>query len=84
MRIEALWADTRARFGIGGPFLFGAADATFAPVMARFLDWGIAGSPATAAYCAAVRAHPLVAEWYDDVAAEPIWLIGDYETTPAG
>ena len=34
-RIEALWAETRARFGSGGPFLFGAAfnaaDAMFAP-----------------------------------------------------
>jgi len=43
-RIEALWADTRARFAGGGPFLFGAAfgaaDAMFAPVVARFLGWG--------------------------------------------
>ena len=87
-RIEALWADTRARFGADGPFLFGAAfgaaDAMFAPVVARFLGWGVAGSPATAAYCAAVRAHPLVAEWYDDAVAEPAdWLIGDYETAPS-
>src|SRR6185437_254210 len=38
-RIEALWADCRARFGKGGPFLFGkfgAADAMYAPVVARF------------------------------------------------
>jgi glutathione S-transferase len=83
-RIEALWADTRARFGGGGPFLFGAsfgaADAMFAPVVARFLGWGVAGSPETAAYCTAVREHPLVAEWYDEAAAEPsAWLVQDYE-----
>ena len=40
-RIEALWRDTRAEFGTGGPFLFGpgfnAADAMIAPVVARLL-----------------------------------------------
>jgi glutathione S-transferase len=88
-RIEALWADTRARFGAGGPFLFGAsfgaADAMFAPVVARFLSWKPALSADSAAYCAAVRAHPLVADWYDGAAAEPEdWLIEGYETPPAG
>jgi glutathione S-transferase len=85
--IEALWADTRARFGAGGPFLFGAAfgaaDAMYAPVVARFLGWKPALSAASQAYCDAVRAHPLVAEWYDAAAAEPdAWLVEDYEATP--
>ena len=83
-RIEALWAETRARFGGGGPFLFGyefgVADAMFAPVVARFLGWKPEVSKETAGYCAAVRAHPLVAEWYEGAAAEPeAWLIEDYE-----
>lgn len=83
-RIEALWADTRSRFGGGGLFLFGAAfgaaDAMFAPVVARFLSWKPVVSNETADYCAAVRAQPLVAEWYDGAAAEPAdWLIDDYE-----
>ena len=37
-RIEDLWADCRARFGAGGPWLFGeysVADAMFAPVVLR-------------------------------------------------
>ncbi|MBN8899928.1 MAG: glutathione S-transferase family protein, partial [Rhodospirillales bacterium] len=42
-RIETVWAETRAQFGAGGPFLFGptfgAADAMYAPVVARFLSW---------------------------------------------
>ena len=41
-RIEALWSDCRARFGNGGPFLFGAfgaADAMYAPVVARFYSY---------------------------------------------
>jgi glutathione S-transferase len=84
-RIEALWADTRARFG--GTFLFGtelgAADAMFAPVVARFHGWGVKGSAETAAYCAAVRGHPLVAQWYKDALAEPqAWLVEDYERAP--
>jgi glutathione S-transferase len=83
-RIEDLWAATRARFGGGGSFLFGAAfgaaDAMFAPVVARFLGWKPEISAETAAYCAAVREHPLVAEWYDGAMAEPDdWLIEEYE-----
>ncbi len=38
-RIQAMWNDCRARFGAGGPFLFGEfsiADAMYAPVVSRF------------------------------------------------
>ena len=32
----------------------------------------------------AVRAHPLIREWYDAAAKEPVdWLVEDYERTPA-
>ena len=84
-RIAALWADTQARFG--GPYLFGAAfgnaDAMFAPVVARLLTYAPPLPPAAAAYCAAVRAHALVGEWYDAAAAEPPdWHIPRYETAP--
>jgi glutathione S-transferase len=86
-RIEAIWGETRARFGAGGRFLFGAepgaADAMFAPVVARFLGWRPVISSETSAYCAAVRSHPLVTEWYDGAAAEPAdWLVEDYEKMP--
>jgi len=85
--IEALWADTRARFGGGGPFLFGArftaADAMYAPVVTRFLTWKPVLTAASEAYCAAVRAHPLVDEWYQGAAAEPeSWLVAEYEASP--
>jgi glutathione S-transferase len=84
-RIEALWSGARQRFGAGGPFLFGAtftaADVMFAPVVARFLGWRPALSAAAEAYCAAVRAQPLVDAWYVAAAAEPAaWLLPDYET----
>jgi glutathione S-transferase len=83
-RIEALWAETSDRFGAGGPFLFGpafnAADAMFAPVVARLLTWQPSLSAASLAYCRAVRAHPLVAAWYDAAAQEPAaWLLDKYE-----
>jgi glutathione S-transferase len=83
-RIEALWYDTRQQFAAGGPYLFGAtltaADAMFAPVVTRFITWKPDLKASTREYCEAVRAHPLVAEWYDGAAAEPAeWLLPDYE-----
>jgi len=84
-RIEALWGETRQRFGAGGPYLFGAAltvpDVMYAPVVARFLTWKPELTPETRAYCDAVRAHELVAQWYAEAAAEPEdWLVAEYET----
>ncbi len=74
-RIEAIWRGTRENFAEGGPFLFGAAftlaDAMYAPVVARFLTYRPELTAETLAYCAAVRAHPLLARWYADAAAEP-------------
>ncbi len=83
-RIEALWRETRAEFGTGEPFLFGAtfnaADAMFAPVVARLLTYQPPLAAATRAYCDAVRAHPLVASWYDAAAQEPAeWRVEHYE-----
>jgi glutathione S-transferase len=83
-RIEAIWTETRQRFAAGAPYLFGAqftaADAMFAPVVARLLTWEPPLSEPTLAYCSAVRAHPLVAEWYHAAAAEPeSWLLSEYE-----
>jgi glutathione S-transferase len=86
-RIDALWSDTRSRFGAGGPYLFGAgfgnADAMYAPVVARLLTYAPRLSAETAAYCAAVRSHELVAAWYDLAAQEPqAWFLPQYETAP--
>ncbi|MDQ1300376.1 MAG: glutathione S-transferase [Chloroflexota bacterium] len=86
-RIEVLLAETRAAFAADGPYLFGgtfgATDAMFAPVVARFLTWKPDLSAATKAYCQAVRSHPLVSTWYDAASAEPSsWLVEDYERAP--
>jgi glutathione S-transferase len=84
-RIDAIWSHTRETFGAGGPYLFGAtfnaADAMFAPVAARFLTYRPPLSATATAYCAAVRAHLLVANWYDLAAKEPVsWQLEKYES----
>jgi glutathione S-transferase len=86
-RMEAAWASARQLFGTGGRYLFGAsftvADIMFAPVVTRFLTWRPEISAATQDYVDAVRAHPLIEEWYDGAVREPEdWLIGDYEQSP--
>src|SRR5690606_4611252 len=44
-RILAIWTECRARVGSGGDFLFGRfgiADAMYAPVVLRFVTYGVA------------------------------------------
>ena len=53
----------------------------FAPVVARLLTYAPEISADSRAYCAAVRAHPLVADWYEAAASEPPeWRLDKYET----
>jgi glutathione S-transferase len=77
-RIAAVWKDTRARFGRGGPFLFGAfsnADAMYAPVATRFRTYGVDlsrfGDDGTgAAYAEAILALPAMEDWTEGAQAE--------------
>jgi len=76
-RIEQMWADCRARFGQSGPFLFGAfgaADAMYAPVVARFNTYGLPVSAKTRAYMDAVMGLPAWREWYD-AAMQETWIM---------
>jgi glutathione S-transferase len=80
-RIEALWADCRARFGKAGPFLFGAfsnADAMYAPVVSRFHTYAVDVKPETRAYMNAVMALPAWQQWVAAGIKEP-WLFADDE-----
>ncbi len=82
-RVEAVWRAARH----GTRFLytdeFGAADAMYAPVVARFLSYLPELAADTRAYCHAVREHPLVAQWYDDAEREPLeWRLAHYEDVP--
>jgi glutathione S-transferase len=77
-RIEAIWAGCRDRFGQSGPFLFGAtygnADAMYAPVVARFHNYGLPVGPKTRAYMDAVMALPAWRAWYD-AAMQETWIM---------
>ena len=73
-RAQALWADCRARFGAGGPWLFGEfspADAMFAPVALRFVTYGVPLDATASTYVAAVAGHPAVEEWIAAARTEP-------------
>jgi glutathione S-transferase len=80
-RILQLWAQARARFGGTGDFLFGdwsAAEIMYAPVVTRFITYGVKVPPFAAVYMKAVLSQPHVAEWIDKAQDEP-WVIEQYE-----
>ena len=80
-RIEAMWADCRARHGSGGPFLFGpfcAADAMYAPVVARLHTYDVEVDATARTYMAAMRALPAWREWETAALKEP-WVLAEDE-----
>jgi glutathione S-transferase len=80
-RIDAMWSDSRARFGGDGPFLFGrfsAADAMYAPVVSRFHTYGIEVSAPSSAYMQSMMALPAWQEWYAAALKEE-WVLKEDE-----
>ena len=80
-RIDAMWSDCRARFGNGGPFLFGAfsaVDAMYAPVVSRFCTYGIDVGAASTAYMQAMMALPAWQEW-SAAALKEEWVLKNFE-----
>lgn len=80
-RILTLWAQARARFGQGGPFLFGtfgAADIFFAPVVVRFRQYGVPVPGFAAAYMDAIWDHEWLEAWRA-AAAEEGWSIPHFD-----
>ena len=80
-RVLQLWAQARARWGGTGDFLFGewcAADMMYAPVVTRFITYGIKVPNFAGAYMKCVLSHPHVADWIDKAQDEP-WVIEQYE-----
>jgi glutathione S-transferase len=85
-RIDSIWTDCRARFGAGGPFLygaFGAADAMYAPVVSRFHTYAVEVSVAARDYMRAVMALPAWNEWRHAALREPWVLPHDEVDWPA-
>jgi glutathione S-transferase len=82
VRILTLWAEARARFGHGGPFLFGsfgAADVIYAPVVSRFTTYGVPVPGFAHTYMQALWEHPWMQAWVA-AAEEEEWTIEQFET----
>jgi glutathione S-transferase len=80
-RISQMWNDCRARFGAGGPFLFGTftiADAMYAPVVFRFRTYGVALDEVCRAYVDTMVALPAMQRWLAEATAETD-VIAEYE-----
>ncbi|MDB5723764.1 MAG: Glutathione S-transferase [Novosphingobium sp.] len=83
VRILTLWAEARARFGAGGPYLFGsfcAADVIYAPVVSRFMTYGVPVPGFAVAYMQAVWEHDWLQDWVAAAERED-WVIEQYEAT---
>jgi len=81
VRILQLWAEARARHGSAGPYLFGtfgAADIFYAPVVTRFVTYGIAVPGFAQSYMEAVLEHGWMREW-TAAAEEEEWVIEQFE-----
>ncbi len=79
-RIGAIWNQARARFGQGGPFLFGRfsnADAMFAPVATRILTYGLPVDAASAAYVETIHAMPSFRRWHAAALQETALITAD-------
>lgn len=82
VRILGLWAEARARHGKGGPFLFGtfgAADIFYAPVVSRFITYGISVPGFAQVYMQAIWEHDWMKSWIEAAENEQ-WVIEQYET----
>lgn len=72
-RICEIWRDCRARFGANGDMLFGRfsiADAMYAPVVNRFVTYGVSVDPVSVAYMQAIQALPALQQWIADARTE--------------
>lgn len=80
-QLFSLWGGLRARYGEGGPFLFGQrsiADAMFAPVATRLRTYKVTAPEIAVAYCATIFADEAFKEWEAAGVAEP-WTIEQAE-----
>lgn len=72
-RIVEIWSECLQAYG--GPFLFGAqpcmADAMYAPVVTRFVTYGVPLDETCRTYCETMLALPALQEWTAAALAEP-------------
>jgi glutathione S-transferase len=73
-RIITIWRDCRQTYGADGDFLFGEftiADAMFAPVVMRFVTYGVSLDSVSNRYAEAILALPALQEWIEAAKTEP-------------
>lgn len=76
-RVEQIWTKARHRFHDGGPWLLGQfsiADAMYAPVVSRFLTYGVTVDVSARNYMKQWQNDPQFADWHNQAAAET-WSI---------
>lgn len=84
VRVLQLWAEARARFGRGGPFLFGtfgAADVFYAPVVSRFVTYGVGVPGFAQAYMEAMWDHEWMQAWIK-ASEDEQWVIEQFDAVP--
>lgn len=72
-RIKSMWRTLRQEFSAAGPWLFGQysiADAMYAPVVFRFLTYGVSEPGAVDEYLETVSRDPLIQPWIKEAKAE--------------
>lgn len=65
-RVQEIWTSCRRQYGKGGPFLFGefsVADAMYAPVVFRFLAYGVPVNKVSRKYMKVMETLPATREW---------------------
>ena len=75
VRVQAIWRDARRRHAGPGKFLFGhfgVADAMYAPVVLRFVSYGVALAPDVQGYADAIVSMPAMQEWLADAVTEAL------------
>ena len=80
-RITAIWEECRGEFGADGDLLFGGftiADAFFAPIVSRFLTYGVSADGIAGEYMDAVWALPAMQDWAEKARVEP-WSVERYD-----
>ncbi|PLQ01575.1 glutathione S-transferase family protein [Cupriavidus pauculus] len=72
-RITTIWMECLTRYG--GPYLFGehrtVADAMYAPVVTRFVTYGVQLEAPLVAFCKTILAMPELQEWIGAAREEP-------------
>lgn len=86
-RITTLWQQCREQYGSAGPWLFGSfsiADAFYAPVVFRFLTYGVSLEPIAQQYTETLQADNDIQNWVaaaeaetETIAAEEVGFPGD-------